>query len=64
MDSSPSASWCRGEDPDEDLQPCPFCEVEGSEWELTCSSCSKQLPFCIASGSLQAQLAFKHQQYA
>ena len=30
---------------------CPFCEVEGSEWELECSSCNKQLPFCIASGN-------------
>ena len=42
--------WCSGEDPDEEVVACPFCEVEGSEWELECSSCSKQVPFCIASG--------------
>ena len=45
-----AAALCSGEDPDEDVVACPFCEVEGSEWELDCSSCSKQVPFCIASG--------------
>ena len=40
----------RGEDPDEEVQACPYCEVEGSEWELQCSGCQADIPFCIASG--------------
>ena len=46
---------CRGEDPDEEVQACPFCEVEGSEWDLQCASCQADIPFCIASGATPCQ---------
>lgn len=40
----------RGEEPAENLLPCPFCQLPGPEGELQCVSCQSLIPFDIATG--------------
>ena len=35
---------------DEAYCPCPFCNEPGPETELSCDSCKRDIPFCVASG--------------
>ena len=42
------------------MQICPYCEVEGSEWELQCHNCQANIPFCIASGAVPLALHAWH----
>lgn len=43
----------RGEEPPEDLVPCPYCQLPGPEEELQCVSCQNLIPFDIATGVVQ-----------
>jgi WD repeat-containing protein 19 len=40
----------RGEEPQERLAACPFCQLPGPEGELQCISCQNTIPFDIATG--------------
>ena len=33
-----------------EASPCPMCDATGSEWDLTCDSCSGVIPYCVATG--------------
>ena len=37
-------------DPLESLSPCPFCEYPVPAYDLNCTACASELPFCIATG--------------
>jgi hypothetical protein len=41
----------RGEEPQERLAACPFCQLPGPEGELQCISCQNTIPFDIATGT-------------
>ncbi|WIA17827.1 hypothetical protein OEZ85_009333 [Tetradesmus obliquus] len=41
----------RGEEPQERLASCPFCQLPGPEGELQCISCQNTIPFDIATGN-------------
>jgi len=38
------------EDEEEDSTPCPYCDFDLLNFELVCSSCRNNVPYCIATG--------------
>nr|CAD2134648.1 unnamed protein product [Meloidogyne enterolobii] len=38
------------EDPNERLQPCPYCGTPVNEFNLSCSNCQANIPYCILTG--------------
>lgn len=40
-------------DPPEPLSPCPFCDLNCPETEVTCDGCKSNIPFCIITVSFK-----------
>jgi WD repeat-containing protein 19 len=47
----------RGEEPQERLAACPYCQLPGPEGELQCISCQNTIPFDIATGTHRSALS-------